>query len=98
MEKQRYALRMQEEMIREIETAKPEYVVYVQDPMSWLQREESETRILKWWENYRPDHYEMIKMMPVMEPVPKDEANGEEGKQRQRGYLMLLERKRDAGK
>jgi 4-amino-4-deoxy-L-arabinose transferase-like glycosyltransferase len=94
MEKQRYARQMQEEMVREIETAQPDYVVYVSDPMSWLQREESEPHLQQWWERYRPDHYEMIKLVPVMEPVPKAEANGAEGQQRQRGYLMLLERKK----
>ena len=61
--------------------------------MSWLQRPESETRLLKWWESYGPAHYEMSKMMPVMEPVPKDEAGGEDDKLRQRGYLMLYQRK-----
>ena len=95
MEKQRYALRMQEEMIREIETTAPDLVVYVQDQMSWMQRPESETRIIKWWEGYSPVHYEMIKLMPVMEPVSKDEAGGEDDKLRQRGYLMLFQRKRE---
>ena len=94
MEKQRYAARMQEEMIAEIEAARPEYIVYVEEPMSWLRRPESGTRIFEWWESYRQTHYEMLKLMPVMEPVPKAEANGEAGKQRQRGYLMLLERKK----
>jgi hypothetical protein len=94
MEKQRFAGQMQEEMIREIETAQPEYIVHVSDPLSWLQREDSQTRILEWWEQYRPAHYEMVKLIPLLEPVPKEEAGGVEGQQRQRGYLMLLERKK----
>jgi hypothetical protein len=96
MERQRFAGQMQDEMIREIETAKPEYVVYVQEPMSWLRREESDPRIFKWWEAYGPEHYETVKMVPLMERVPAAEAGGDENKLRQRGYLMLMERK--AGK
>ncbi len=59
MEPQPYALRMQEELIRDIETRRPEYIVDVDVSMSWLMRENSATRILDWWEEYCPAHYEL---------------------------------------
>ena len=95
MERQRFARQMQEEMIREIEAAKPDYVVEVKEPMSWLQREESDPHILQWWESYGPAHYEMVKLIPLMEPVPQAESDGATGLERQRGHLMLMERRRE---
>jgi hypothetical protein len=53
MEKQRYALIMQQEMIQEIERSRPEYIIYAKIPFSWLRREESETLLLTWFEQYR---------------------------------------------
>jgi len=94
MERQRFAAQMQAEMIREIETAKPEYVVYVDDSMSWLRREDSDRRILNWWETYSAANYELIKRTPVMESVPTDEAGGDTDQLRQRGALLLMERRK----
>src|SRR5262249_23740539 len=38
-----YALKMQQQMIAEIEHSPPEYVVYVDDDLSWLRRANSQT-------------------------------------------------------
>ena len=48
MEPQSYARQMQEEMIREIELARPKYVVSVKMSTSWLRRPESESLIFTW--------------------------------------------------
>jgi hypothetical protein len=53
MEPQRFALEMQEEMIREIEQANPRYVVFVSVSTSWLQRPNSHRRILEWFGEYQ---------------------------------------------
>jgi len=53
MEEHENALRMQEEMIREIEEARPAYLVYVRNLHSWGYRAESHTRILDWFQEYR---------------------------------------------
>jgi 4-amino-4-deoxy-L-arabinose transferase-like glycosyltransferase len=57
MEPQPYALRMQEELIHDLETRRPQYIVDVDVSTSWLMRENSATRILDWWDAYRPLHY-----------------------------------------
>jgi hypothetical protein len=57
MEPQPYALRMQEELIHDLETRRPQYIVDADVSTSWLLRENSEARILDWWESYRPQHY-----------------------------------------
>jgi hypothetical protein len=53
MEPQPFALKMQEEMIREIEQANPRYVVFVSVATSWLQRRDSHRRIFEWFDQYQ---------------------------------------------
>ena len=55
MELHQYALQMQREMIQEIETAHPKYLVFVKDSTSWLQRENSERLVFEWFSKYRED-------------------------------------------
>ena len=58
MEPQPFALRMQEEVIEQVEKSKPPFFVLVPISTSWLQRRESERKIFSWMnrylENYRP--------------------------------------------
>jgi hypothetical protein len=60
MEPQPYALTMQQELIRDIETARPEYVVMVSIPYSWLVRPSSEHLVFDWWRDYGPAHYTAV--------------------------------------
>ena len=60
MEPQPYALQMQNDMIREIETAQPEYVVHEVSDGLWLREPDSPTRIFDWWAAYRPQHYQLV--------------------------------------
>jgi len=60
MERQPHALAMQEEFIREVETNRPEYVVYVNNPFSWLVRAESEKKLLEWWPTYWATNLNLI--------------------------------------
>ncbi len=57
MEPQPYAVDMQREMIRQIETARPRFLVYVKFYSSWMFREDSEKLIVDWLEQYVPSHY-----------------------------------------
>lgn len=56
MEPQPFAERMQEEMIGELEAARPEYVVLVPVSTSWLARPESSKKIFDWWRQYSRDY------------------------------------------
>jgi hypothetical protein len=60
MERQKYALRMQKEMAAEIEKARPEALVYVDVPYSWLVRPDSDPFIFKWTIKYAQDHYDLV--------------------------------------
>jgi hypothetical protein len=57
MEKHPYASMMQKDMIKEIETAKPEFLVQVAYPFSWLKLDSSDLTILKWVESYTRQFY-----------------------------------------
>ena len=57
MEPQKYARQMQEEMIREIERARPKYLVSVVLNDSWLWRPGSERSIFNWGNQYTAQNY-----------------------------------------
>ena len=57
MEAQPFALRMQEEMIHEIEAAKPVFVVIVNVPTSWLASPASPRRLFEWVGPYLGQNY-----------------------------------------
>ncbi len=57
MEPQKYAHHMQEEMIREIEDARPKYLISVAIGYSWLRRPDSEPAIFTWANEYMAQNY-----------------------------------------
>jgi len=57
MEKQPYNLAMQEEMIAQIEKAKPKYIVYCNITPSWVSRDDSPKKIFEWGQQYTGAHY-----------------------------------------
>ena len=65
METHSYAGKMQDDMIREIETSRPEFVVFVDDPDSWLPQPGSHRQLLKWWEDYRDANLELVNTLKI---------------------------------
>jgi hypothetical protein len=57
MEPHRYARTMQEEFIREIEAARPAFVVFVNENMSWLVRPQSERLVFEWSGRFLSEGY-----------------------------------------
>jgi hypothetical protein len=57
MEPQPFARKMQDQMIGEIESNAPEFVVFADSPLfSWGRRPDSDARIFDWWEAYRTNY------------------------------------------
>ena len=56
MEPQPFARRMQEEMIHDIETTQPGFIIFVDAPMSWFRQPDSDLRILNWWNSYQTNY------------------------------------------
>ena len=57
---QPFALTMQEDMIREVTAAAPEFVVEVDSFGSWMPHEGAPSRIFAWWLGYRQQHYRLV--------------------------------------
>jgi len=68
MEKQNYALKMQREMIEEIEAARPKYVVFARVRTSWLIRKDSHTFMLDWAQKYSEQNYDLVGVVDIMPP------------------------------
>jgi hypothetical protein len=51
---------MQLEMIKEIETSRPEYIILVNVATSWLPRRDSDKTILKWAETFLKQNYTTV--------------------------------------
>ncbi len=66
MEAQVYALKMQQEAIREIEASEPAFLVLVDIPQSWLTRVDSERLILDWYGKYRDEHFDLVGLVEIV--------------------------------
>lgn len=93
MEPTPFAARFQAEMIAEIETARPRYVVVVDSTMSWLPRKESSPRILEWARAYTTSHYQLIGLMPQGGELVLDEAARAHPVVRDHPQLLVYERR-----
>jgi 4-amino-4-deoxy-L-arabinose transferase-like glycosyltransferase len=72
MENQKYANQMQQEMIREIERARPKFLISVVMPDSWLQRPESERLIFTWANEYAAQNYTVAGFVNLVAPDKTD--------------------------
>jgi len=95
MEAQPYALTMQNEMIGEVETAAPEYVVQVSGEASWLQDEHSPTRIFDWWYKYGAQHYRLVGIADIISEKRTEYrwAGAAEAYQPQSSYFLAVYRR-----
>jgi hypothetical protein len=66
MEPGPFARSMQQEMITQIEAAKPEFVVFVKINMSWLTNPASDKTIFKWFESYCPQFYNLAGVVNIL--------------------------------
>ncbi len=71
MEETPWALKLQEQMIAEIERARPAYIVYVDDPYSWLQRANSPQRIFEWWRGYWATDMDLVQTIEIEEGLQR---------------------------
>jgi hypothetical protein len=67
MEPQPYAHQMQLEMIREIETARPRFLILVVINKSWLAGPDSDQTIFKWADTYSDADYEEIGLINIFD-------------------------------
>ncbi len=61
-----YALKMQEEMIRQIEVTKPKFLIFVNAFSSWLARTTSEKLIFDWFSQYSQQYYRRVGVVDIL--------------------------------
>lgn len=70
MELHEYNLKMQEEMISEIETNKPLFLVFCNVPFSWLSKKESPMKIFEWYGKYSQENYNVVGLVDIPDQGP----------------------------
>jgi hypothetical protein len=97
MEPQSHALEMQQEMIAEIEAARPEFVLFVNVPMSFGRLPDSETLIFSWTDSYVHSQYEKIGVVDMNQPTEYIWGGAAQRYQpRSRSFIDVFRRKESA--
>jgi hypothetical protein len=97
MEPQRFALEMQQEMIAEIEAARPEFVVFVNVPESFGRLPTSETLVLSWADAYLRSQYEKVGTVDMNQPTEYIWGDAAQAYQpRSRSFIDVFRRKGSA--
>lgn len=65
MEIHPYNVRMQEEMISEIEKCRPKFMVFCNIPFSWLTQPNSPKKIFEWYNKYAQEHYNIVGLVDI---------------------------------
>jgi hypothetical protein len=68
MEKHEFSLSMQQEMIREVESSNPKFIVMVKIATSWLKRPDSEKYIFGWMNDYVGKNYSLVGVADIISP------------------------------
>lgn len=96
MDSNPYALDMQKEMISEIESARPEFLIFVNVRSSWLVRPTSEKMIFNWFRSYEQKYYKTIGVIDLVSPektISHWRDAGVEYSPRSRYWLAIFRRK-----
>jgi predicted hydrolase (HD superfamily) len=90
------ALSMQQEMIREIEKAKPKYVVMVNIVSSWFALRPSISTVIDWGEKYAKEKYEVVGVIDIVDYDLTQflwEGDAKKYKTKGENFLTVLKRK-----
>jgi hypothetical protein len=88
--------RMQQEMIREIEAAKPEYLVIVNVPTSWMMNRNSDPSILDWANRYAKTYFRPVGLIDILYDAPTSYKWGDQiagARPRSNCHLWVFQRK-----
>jgi hypothetical protein len=97
MENHEYALSMQKEMISEIQTSSPKFIVFVPILTSWLVHPNSEKFILDWIDYYLNKTYSLVGVADILSPdltVYKWYEDARNYEIQSESYVLIYERMR----
>lgn len=86
---------MQDEMIREIEQAYPEFIVLVGIPSSWLYQSEAGDRLIKWADTYLSGNYHKVGIIELLSSSQTDYYWGRDAEEREVSselFIVLFQR------
>jgi len=66
MEPHKFAKKMQEEMIADIDTSRPRFLVFVNVYMSWLVQPTSEPLVFTWFRQFQQDYYQLVGIVDII--------------------------------
>jgi hypothetical protein len=96
MGRHKYAVRMQEELIAEVEGNKPDFVVFVNIPTSWMKGDDSPALVWNWIQGYCLREYDLIGCVQILSADRTDYAWGEEASAyvpQKRDWVLIMRRK-----
>ncbi|MBI3313888.1 MAG: glycosyltransferase family 39 protein [Candidatus Omnitrophica bacterium] len=93
-----FALNMQHEMIRQMESAKPSYIVFVNVPRSWLLRPESKMPIFNWFKKYSARFYRPVGFVEITEKGTRYFWDQEVSDRKPEGEAWMMIYKRVSGR
>jgi hypothetical protein len=97
VERQPYAPQFQQEMCREIEATKPEFLVFVHVAVSWLAEPDCNRFIYQWAEHYIDRHYRPVGLVDMLSPATTDYQWGEQAARahpHSSQYVWIFQRKK----
>lgn len=95
MEIHEYNLKMQEEMISEIEKNKPLFLVFCNVPSSWLIKTKSPLNIFEWFHNYSSANYNVVGMVDIPDQGVSSSYWNDDADRRphNKNYVQIFKRK-----
>lgn len=96
MEPHPYALQMQKEMIQQIETAKPKFLIFVNVSTSWLVMPTSKKLIFDWFNQYHQQYYRPVGIVDIVsrnQTIYRWNENAVGYTPRSKYWLAVFERK-----
>jgi hypothetical protein len=69
-EKHKFALKMQEELVREIESAQPKFIVFVKIGSSWRMRLDAHNILYPWFQEYHSKYYTLVGLVDYVDTKP----------------------------
>ena len=95
MEQHDYSLMMQKEMIKEVESSKPKFIINVRVASSWLIHPGSEQYIFSWAGNYVKANYKLVGIADIVSPdmtIYKWHDEADHYTVRSPSYVLIFER------
>ena len=92
----KFALQMQEELVQEIESAQPKFIVFVKIGSSWGKRLDAHKILYPWFQEYHSKYYKLVGLVDYVDAKPIYHwAPNKIGQAQSDYWISILERKNE---